>query len=242
MTLLARFRPAYYEPQQVRDQRIAFYRQFIRKGDLVFDVGANLGNRTDAFLAIRARVVAVEPQAECVRVLRRRFRHCELVVEPVALGATPGEVTLYLTSVSAIASASVRFIEATHASGRFAAYHYSRTASVPMTTLDALVRQHGEPAFIKIDVEGYEPSVLAGLSTRPAALRALSYEFTPELLPDALDCAERLAHLGAVYANYSLGESMKFANFPDFSIQDLPAKLSQFANSDIFGDVYVRWD
>ena len=27
--------------------RIAFYSQFIKKGDLCFDIGANIGNRTD---------------------------------------------------------------------------------------------------------------------------------------------------------------------------------------------------
>lgn len=51
--------------------RLEFYSQFIHPGDLVFDVGANVGNRTKIFLRLGARVVAFEPQASCARVLQR---------------------------------------------------------------------------------------------------------------------------------------------------------------------------
>src|SRR5689334_2301451 len=178
--IVRRFRPAFYESSSVRERRRMFYSQFARSGDLVFDVGANLGNRTEAFLALGARVIAIEPQLECVQTLRKRFDSSSmLAIEPVALGAHEGQVTLHLTSVPTIATVSPRFIEATHESGRFAAYEYSDRRAVPMTTLDSLARRYGGPAFIKIDVEGFEPEVLSGLTERPPTLRALSFEFTP---------------------------------------------------------------
>jgi hypothetical protein len=43
-------------------KRLTFYRNFIRNGDLCFDIGANIGTRTEAFLELGAKVVAVEPQ------------------------------------------------------------------------------------------------------------------------------------------------------------------------------------
>jgi len=46
-----------------------FYRVFVAAGDLCFDVGANLGNRTRCFRQLGCTVVAVEPQGECFRKL-----------------------------------------------------------------------------------------------------------------------------------------------------------------------------
>ena len=44
-------------------------------------------------------------------------------------------------------------------------------------TLDALIAENGLPAFVKIDVEGFELAVLRRPQTQP--LPALSFEFTP---------------------------------------------------------------
>src|ERR1700691_2125052 len=46
---------------------VALYAPFISPGDLCFDVGANIGEKTEVFLALGARVVAFEPQPYCAR-------------------------------------------------------------------------------------------------------------------------------------------------------------------------------
>ena len=48
--------------------------QFVRPGDLVFDVGAHVGDRIAAFRRLGARVVAVEPQPALVRTLQAALR------------------------------------------------------------------------------------------------------------------------------------------------------------------------
>src|SRR5262245_12044409 len=50
-----------------------FYSQFIAPGNLCYDVGANVGDRTDIFRKLGARVIAIEPQTACLEVLRQRF-------------------------------------------------------------------------------------------------------------------------------------------------------------------------
>lgn len=58
------------------------------------------------------------------------------------------------------------------------------------TTLKQLITAHGSPFFIKIDVEGYESTVLRGLQ-RPVPY--LSYEVNlPEFRPEGLECVRVL--------------------------------------------------
>ena len=55
--------------------QLAFYSQFIKKGDLVFDVGANVGSRSKLFLNLGAKVVAFEPQPELCEHLTQHLKH-----------------------------------------------------------------------------------------------------------------------------------------------------------------------
>src|SRR5262245_59289979 len=50
----------------------AFYTPLIHPGDLCFDVGANYGFKTEVFLSLQARVVAFEPQEDCLNELKAR--------------------------------------------------------------------------------------------------------------------------------------------------------------------------
>ena len=47
-----------------------FYAQFVHPRALCFDVGAHAGNRVRCWRQLGARVVAIEPQPDFVRVLR----------------------------------------------------------------------------------------------------------------------------------------------------------------------------
>src|SRR5690606_19413489 len=57
-----------------RGRRMArLYAEFVAPGSLCFDVGAHAGNRVRCWRGLGARVVAVEPQPEFVRLLRLLF-------------------------------------------------------------------------------------------------------------------------------------------------------------------------
>jgi FkbM family methyltransferase len=214
---------------------LAFYGGFVSRDDLCFDVGANWGNRTSLFLELGARVVAVEPQRECVQALRALDRTGgRLVVVEAALGAAIGEAELLTTDVDTLSTLSTEWIEHVREAGRFR-LDWTGSRTVRVTTLDLLISEHGVPRFCKIDVEGYEEQVLEGLSQ---PLPALSFEFTPEHGEAAVACIERLRALGHDRYAFSLGESLELG--PWRSADELVAELAALPRDRItFGDVYA---
>jgi FkbM family methyltransferase len=197
--------PAGLRAASARRRSLRFYRRFVPRGGLCFDVGANLGDRTALFLSLGARVVAVEPHELCVESLKARFGDRVELVEG-ALGPEEGEGELLVASYHTLSSLSAEWVEAVRSSGRFSDFDWSQTRCIHMTTLDALVEAHGVPDFCKIDVEGYEREVLRGLS-RP--LPAVSFEFEIERADARLEAVDHLEELGMRRFNFSFGESMR---------------------------------
>jgi FkbM family methyltransferase len=216
------------------------YRPFVAPGALVFDIGANHGDRTAAFRALGARVVAVEPQPDCVQALRTRFAGDGAAVEivPCAVAADAGRVTLRINSSDVLSSIAPDWIERTEASGRFDGMsRWTGEVEVETVTLDALIERHGVPAFCKVDVEGAEPQVFAGLS-RP--LGVVSYEFAAEAVEATLLCLERLERLGARQFSFSSGEGVTLDGWVD--ARDMRRRLATIAqDAKAWGDVYARF-
>ncbi len=167
----------YYGNGARRSAMDGLYGQFVRPGDLVFDVGAHVGDRIASFRRLGARVVALEPQPALVRTLRLLYgRDRGVAVEPLAVGRETGTLELRLNVDNpTVSTASIAFVQAARGAPGWEGQAWTRCTRVPVTTLDALVARHGSPAFIKIDVEGFEAEALAGLTRPPPAL---SFEFT----------------------------------------------------------------
>ena len=105
-----------------------------------------------------------------------------------------------------------------------------------MTTLDALIARHGRPAFIKIDVEGYEAEVLDGLSR---AVPALSFEFTTIQRDVAEACLALVAALGPYRFNVALGESQILVFPKAVDAETMGSYLRGLPHSANSGDVYA---
>lgn len=231
---------AIYHAIPMRQRRLRrFYSQFVSRGDLVFDLGAHAGNRTRAFAAMGCRVVAVEPQPDFARLLRTLFAAAPNVeVIEAAVGAEAGRASLLISertpTVTTIATA---WHEARAREPDFSHVEWNRQMEIETTTLDLMIERFGPPAFVKIDVEGAEPSVLAGLS-RP--VRAMSFEYLPRALDYAHVCVERLAALGAFRYNWSRGESYRLAEERWMTAGELCAALETATAQRRPGDVYAR--
>lgn len=153
-----------------------------------------------------------------------------------ALGGERGAARIMVSDAHTVSSMSKPWIDAVKRSGRFSHIRWDSEVEIDVTTLDSAIAEFGELSFIKIDVEGYEAEVLAGLS-RPVV--ALSLEFTPEHLESIQKSIAKLNELGRYEYNVSLGESMRLEHDSWCSADQLLCRLVIFDHT-AFGDVYAR--
>jgi FkbM family methyltransferase len=228
----------YYGERGRRDALDRHYARFVGKGDLVFDIGGHVGDRVAAFRRLGAWVVAVEPQPALATTLRLLFgRDRGVVIEETAVGSCCGTVALRLNLENpTVSTVSAAFIAAADGAPGWEGQQWTRTIEVPLTTLDELIARHGTPRFIKIDVEGYEAEVLAGLSVPVAAL---SFEFTTIQRDVARDCIARCAAIGYRAFEASLGESLTFIHGRNLSAAEIGAWLTDLPDAANSGDIYA---
>ncbi|WP_019626088.1 FkbM family methyltransferase [Thioalkalivibrio sp. ALJT] len=216
------------------------YGPFVHAGDLVFDIGAHVGDRTRAFAALGARVIALEPQPQLLPWLRRAVRgRPGIAIRREAAGPAPGSARLQVSrrhpTVSSASRSWVRSLGQRNRSFRHV--RWDDEITVPMITLDQLIEEYGTPRFCKIDVEGLEAEVLRGLSH---PIPALSFEFVAGALEVTADCLQQLASLGTYEFNLIRGERRTF-EFHDWqSSTEILTWLEAHGERLGSGDLYAR--
>jgi FkbM family methyltransferase len=186
-----------------REAEVRFYRRHLvglPPNGLIFDVGANLGYKTGIFLRLGARVVAIDPDEHNQNALHQGFvrwrRRPRVTVVGQAVSDADATATLWVTAPGAgVNTLSRKWVDVlgadTQRFGAFVVYRDGR--NVTTTTLARLMETYGEPFFIKIDVEGHEPSVIRGLRQR---VPYLQFEVNlPEFRREGAECVELLAGL-----------------------------------------------
>jgi FkbM family methyltransferase len=227
----------YYGRNSRAAEKDRLYAQFVRRGDLVFDVGAHVGDRVASFRRLGARVVAIEPQPALALTLKTLYgRDRNVTIESKAVGRSPGTLQMMINidnpTVSTVSSA---FIDAAKRAQGWEGQVWEKTIVVPVTTLDALIEAHGLPAFVKIDVEGFEGDALAGLTR---TVDVLSFEFTTIQREVAQTCIARCAALGFRRYNAAVGESQALGDWR--AAEDIARWLSELPHAANSGDIYAR--
>ena len=216
---------------------LRFYKDLLPHGSLCFDIGANLGDRTKIFLDLGAEVVSVEPVTATFEKLSIQYSDNHRVkLMHKAIGSAHSRKEIHVANVSDVSTLSTVFIRE-YANQKEHNLKWDNTEMVDVITLDNLIEEFGEPAFCKIDVEGYELEVLIGLS-KP--INALSFEYNARLKSMALECLNELDRFPNRVFNFSPYESMQFSldhwhqssAFKEF-IKSLPLSIET-------GDIYVK--
>ncbi len=230
----------YYGMPWRRRSLARFYSDLIPEGALVFDIGAHVGSRTKSLLANGARCVAIEPQPAFARLLHSLFANNERVTLVIdAVGREPGEAKLHVSSRHpTVSTLSADWVSRVGTTAGFEAVNWDQQVTVNVTTLDALISEHGLPAFCKIDVEGMEAEILAGVNV---AIPIVAVEYIPATIDIALACIDRLEALGNYQYNLSIGEShaMHFTEWRDAC--EMIKELQRIASCEVkSGDLYAR--
>ena len=215
------------------------YAPFIRPGDLCFDIGAHLGDRIHAWSNLGARVIALEPNPDMMKWLRRWYGgHPNVILIEKAVGAEPGAATLWTSRLTpSVSTLSQDWMLTVRRNRRFAGVRWDEQVLVTVTTLDALIAQYGIPAFCKIDVEGGELDVLRGLSQ---ALPALSFEYIPAMIETALGCIDMLERLHRYEYNWRVSEFPRLRSPVWLGPDEMAANLKEMPPDSNSGDVYAR--
>jgi FkbM family methyltransferase len=211
-----------------RTRRRQFYKQMLRPSDLVFDVGANVGNYAKTFLSLGAAVVAIEPDPRNIVVLRRRLGK-RAWIEQCALGPSEGTAELNLANYGGISTLSAESVKTTPT-------NWVGRVTVPLSTIDILAAKYGRPRYIKIDVELYDYEVLCGMSQNAPII---SFEYQLKRLEVAEKC---IARLSEAKFNFVSEGDYEFALPKAVNGMDLVPILRSYQQRKSYGDVFALFD
>lgn len=236
------YRPARWLSRRIRPYQlraflgdIELFRSLLPPGALCFDVGANIGEKSEALLQAGGRVVAFEPNPLVLPELRARCgHHKNWALVEAALGSGGAIATLYARESHGQSSLAQEW------EGKIVgSYH------VPVVTLDSAIQHFGRPVYCKIDVEGWELEVLRGL-TQTIPLLSFEFHLNDEDIRKTIACLERLIRFGSSCANITAAEASTFHLKEWVPLGQFlgwfPGDLKRSLPGHSYGDIFVKAD
>ena len=206
----------------------AYINKSIKKGDLVFDIGAHKAGYLYQLLAQTGkggRLIGFEPQKilfTYLEKLKNLFHWDNVVIEHIALSNVSGQSNLYLPAHLEGKSSSPSATIVEHEND----INFQATEKVIITTLDEYCEKHQLiPHFLKVDVEGNELNVFKGAAAtlkkyRPKILVEIeSRHIGKEQVMETIHYLESLGYQGKIIqgTHFIPIAEFTFEKFQDFS-------------------------
>jgi FkbM family methyltransferase len=200
----------------------------------ILDIGANEQNFYQRFCSEDDVVVAVEPNPR----FKNKFNN--VVWEQKAVSSVSNtRVNLYLGNYHTLSSLNLNWL----ISGRFINNFSGKTLLVETITIDDLIEKYGLFDHIKIDVEGHEDKVIAGISKKYNL--TIQFEWAAEWFGSvSLNALKTLKVLGYNKFNFMCNGDFnpkelprKFLSYEEF-VDAISAQIS--SNGDSWGMILVR--
>ena len=162
---------------------VQFHKKFLTDDELIFDLGANMGEKSNIFSYFTKRIILYEPEETLYNLLKLRFRRNKnIFINNLVVSDKSQEILFYSIPGNEAYSSIIKNYNKNF-------IHLQRSDVIEKrkisTTLNAEIEKFGLPSYIKIDCEGSEKLILKNLDYK---IKKISFEANlPNFLNETLD-------------------------------------------------------
>ena len=210
-----------------------FYSKFNLKNKLCFDIGANIGYKSSIFASLNAKVIAFEPQSNCIPFLEKiKTKYPNFIYKKIAIGDVEKSTELHIGNHIEIATLSKSFIDFYQTKENT----WNTKEIVNVSTLNKMIELYGIPYYCKIDTEGYEWQILNSLSY---SIPLIEFEFTEGFFDDTLKIIA-LFDENLVTFNYILNENTTFKLKNWANKKEIISQLKLLPKNRLHGNLFIK--
>lgn len=214
-------------------KQIKFYSKLIPSDVLCFDIGANIGVKSEILLSLGGKVIAFEPQSSCQSSLSKlKKNNPSFEFHSIAIGDENKQIELNLANHIEVATLSEEFISF-YSNSKI---YWNNKETVTMQTLNWAIENYGVPFYCKIDTEGYELNILSSLHY---SIPIIEFEFTEGFYENSMKIIDLLTTEKTTF-NFVLNEHLQFMLQDWVNSHELKNALATLPRKNLHGNIFVK--